>query len=131
MSKITNIEKLNPRVWGVTIQFKVIDSYEEKNINFPDGSAHKTKDFLIADNTATILLNLWDNNISLIKKNKNYELNNARLTVFNKIMKLTTSRKSEITKINEKITPNLDNKMSEKKFKPAKKAFFSRKKSYN
>lgn len=131
MGKITKIEKLDPRVWGVTIQFNVIDSYDEKNVNFQDGSAHKTRDFLIGDDSATILLNLWDENIALIEKGKNYEINNARLTVFNNVMKLTSSRKSEITEINESITPNLTNKMSEKKFQPAKKAFFSKKNSYD
>jgi ssDNA-binding replication factor A large subunit len=124
MAKITKIERLDPRVWGVTIQFVVMDSFEEKNVNFADGSAHKTKDFLVADDSASIWLNLWDDNIKLIQKGKNYEITNARLTVFNNVMKLTTSRKSEIKEISEKITPNLINKMSEKKFKPAKKTFF-------
>ncbi|MDD4353234.1 MAG: hypothetical protein PHN56_02120 [Candidatus Nanoarchaeia archaeon] len=129
MAKITKIEKLDPRVWGVTIHFIVIDSYEEKNINFADGSSHKTMDFLVADDSASILLNLWDESINSIKKGKTYEIDNARLTVFNNIMKLTSSRKSEIKEIEEKIIPKLDNNMSEKKFKPAKKAFFSKKKS--
>jgi ssDNA-binding replication factor A large subunit len=131
MAKITNIEKLDPRVWGVTIHFVVLDSFGEKNIDFQDGSSHKTSDFLVADNSASILLNLWDGSIGLIKKGKAYEITNARLTVFNNIMKLASSRKSEIREIDEKITPNLDNKMSDKRFQPAKKAFFSRKNSYD
>ncbi|MFA5332967.1 MAG: hypothetical protein WC376_00535 [Candidatus Nanoarchaeia archaeon] len=127
MPKITKIEKLDPRVWGVTIQFKIIDTYEIRAVSFQDGSEHKTMDFLIADDSATILLNLWDDFISLVKKGKNYEITNARLTVFNNVMKLTNSRKSEIKEINEAIIPNLSNKMSEKKFQPIKKAFYSRK----
>ncbi|MDD5499463.1 MAG: hypothetical protein PHT91_01140 [Candidatus Nanoarchaeia archaeon] len=124
MVKITPIEKFDPRVWGITVNIIVLDELEEKNVNFKDGSSHKTKDFLIADNTANILFNLWDDNINLVKKGKTYQANNARMTVFNGVMKLTTSKTSEIKEINEKIIPNLDNKMGEKKFKPAKKIFF-------
>ncbi|MFA5303178.1 MAG: SOSS complex subunit B family protein [Candidatus Nanoarchaeia archaeon] len=127
MIKITKIEKLDPRVWGVTIHFIVIDIYDIRAVSFQDGSEHKTMDFLIADDSASILLNLWDDFIGLVKKGKTYEITNARLTVFNNVMKLTNSRKSEITEIKETIKPNLTNKMSEKKFQPAKKAFYSRK----
>jgi len=124
MVKITSIEKFDPRVWGITVNFTVLENFDEKSVNFKDGTVHKTKDFLIADNTANILFNLWDEKIGLLKKGKNFQVNNARMTVFNNVMKLTTSRTSEIKEITDKIIPNLDNKMSEKKFKPAKKVFF-------
>ena len=129
MPKITRIEKLDPRVWGVTIQFTVLKDYDLRELNFADNSAHKTRDFLIADSSASILLTLWDDNISKVSKAKSYEITEARLTVFNNKMKLTSSRKSEIREINEKIAPRLDINMSEKKVQPAKKAYFSKKSS--
>lgn len=123
---ITEISKLNPRVWGVTIHFNVLEKGEVRNVNFKDGSEHRVSEDLVGDNSGTILLNLWDDHIELIKKGKCYELTEARLTVFNNIMKLTMSRKSEIKTIKEDINVDMENNMSEKSFKPAKKFSYRR-----
>jgi len=116
LGKIAN---LNPKVWGITIQFKVLEKGEIRNVNFKDGTQHQVSEDLVGDETGTILLNLWDDSIKKVELGKTYEITEARLTVFNNIMKLTVSRKSEINKINEKIEPLLENNMSKKKFEQA------------
>lgn len=115
------IGNLNPKVWGITLEFKVLEKGEVRNVNFKDGTEHKVSEDLVGDETGTILLNLWDDSIKKIELGKTYELTEARMTVFNSIMKITMSRKSELNEIKKEITPLLENNMSEKKFKSAKK----------
>ena len=125
---VTSISLLNPRVWGVTLQFKVLKAEEVRVVNFKDGSEHRVGEFLVGDNTGVIVFSAWDESIEQFKISKCYEVTEARLTVFNNTMKLTMSRKSEVKEIEEDITPDSSNNLSEKRFEPPKK--FTYKKNY-
>lgn len=124
--KITKINTLDPRVWGVTIHFKVLKQEEVRDVNFKDGSAHQVGEFLVGDDTGIIKFSVWDNMISELKVGNCYKISEARLNVFNNRMNLTTSRKSELKKSNEEIEVDESVNMSEKKVKPQKKFYYKK-----
>ena len=127
---ISKISVLNPKVWGVTVQFKVLDKKEPRNVTFND-APHVVCEFKVGDDSGTIDFNVWDEQVKKFKVGKCYEVTEARLSVFNNSLKLNLSRKSEIKSLNSEIKVNLSNSMSEKFVEEPRQFKYKSLKQYN
>ena len=108
----SKIKVLNPRVWGVIVQFKVLKKGEAREVKFND-EVHKVCEFIVGDDTGIIGFNAWDEQINSFVVGKTYEINEARMSVFNNSLKLNMSRKSKAKEIKEEFKVDESNNMSE------------------
>ncbi|MBN1923476.1 MAG: hypothetical protein JW791_01805 [Nanoarchaeota archaeon] len=129
MSSI-KVSTLNPKMWGFNIVFKVLKLNNERTVNFKDNTTHNVAEYLVGDDSGVIVLNVWDEHISKFEPGKVYELTEARLTVFMNRMKLTMSRKSEVKLLDEDLSVDESNNVSEKHFEEAPKPFYNQNKPY-
>lgn len=80
-----------------------------------DNSLHKVADALVGDETASILLSLWDELIEKAQEGKIYMLENAYTTVFKNSIRLNIGRYGRISESKEAISEvNIGNNLSEK-----------------
>ncbi|VVB75745.1 Single-stranded DNA binding protein Ssb [Candidatus Tiddalikarchaeum anstoanum] len=127
---VSRLGNLNPRVWGITVHFKVLSKIGDiREVKYQD-EVHKVGDYKIGDESGVIILSLWDDYNKKIKVGKVYEVTEARLLVFNNNMKLSLSKKSEMKEIKEEIKVDESNDMSEKFVEAPKKFGYKRNNSF-
>lgn len=97
---VTLLDILNEKKeWElVTVRAKVLSTKEPttvgaKNFRLCEG--------MIGDNTSTMPIDIWEQHIEKIKPGKTYSFKAIQLKVWNKVKKLSTTKKSEIDEITD------------------------------
>ncbi|MBD3228536.1 MAG: hypothetical protein GF329_10145 [Candidatus Lokiarchaeota archaeon] len=127
--KYITVSDLNERSRYINLKVKSISRNEEKTVKSrKDGSEHRVCNILVGDDTGVINLVLWDNQIDQVELDKSYEITNSYITLFRDSMQVSLGRYGSIKEIDEEITPNMDNNLSERQ---AGKRKFYRSKRYS
>jgi len=105
MSERKTIEELNPGSRSVDIVVKVIEVNPSREVSTKDGSMHNVAEALVADETASVLLSLWDNDISRVQAGKTISIKNGYITLFRGNMRLNIGKYGTL----EDVTENLEN----------------------
>lgn len=109
------IESLGVNSRGINAVVKVVEKKDEKDIvSRIDGATHKVAEFLVGDPSGSIIMSLWDDAISQVEIGKTYQIENARVIVFNNSMRLSPGRLGKISPASEDIEANTQNNVSEK-----------------
>ena len=88
--KIGDLKSFSRKVYTVA---KVISKGELREVTSKnDNSAHEVCEALIADDTGSVYLTLWDNNIHEIEKDMIIKLDNAYVNVFRGSMRLNLGK---------------------------------------
>jgi ssDNA-binding replication factor A large subunit len=66
------IESVKPLEKHIDVVFKAVEREEEREINSKSGETHRVCDFTVADETGSITLTLWNEDIEKSKKCINY-----------------------------------------------------------
>lgn len=88
----------------ITVHVKVVGESSETT-EFLFGRQVAKKEFVIADNTGSIFLNVWDTQIPLLTKDKYYKIYNIASRQYDSL-KLTTTTQTKIEETGEKL-PNI------------------------
>lgn len=127
--KYITISDLNERSRYINLKVKTISKNDEKTVKSrKDGSEHRVCNVLVGDASGVVNLVLWDNQIEQVEIGKTYEITNSYITLFRESMQVSLGRYGSIKEIDEDITPNLENNISEQ---TAGKRKFYRSKRYS
>ncbi|MFX0125128.1 MAG: hypothetical protein ACFFAE_15965 [Candidatus Hodarchaeota archaeon] len=91
--KIGDVKPLEKRL---NVVFQVTDVGEEREINKRSGETHRVCDFTVADDTASITLTLWNEDIDSIQVGNVYKLSNGFANVFQNSLRLSKGKFGEI-----------------------------------
>ncbi|MFW9906429.1 MAG: hypothetical protein ACFFFH_19090 [Candidatus Thorarchaeota archaeon] len=91
--KIGDVKPLEKRL---NVVFQVTDVGEEREINKRSGETHRVCDFTVADDTASITLTLWNEDIDAISVGNVYKLSNGFANVFQNSLRLSKGKYGEI-----------------------------------
>lgn len=81
------------------------------------GRTNRVAELTVGDDTGTVLLTLWNENIDLAKPDDALEIKNGYVSFFKGSMRLNVGRYGSISKAETEIpTVNTENNMSEKDF---------------
>jgi replication factor A1 len=113
------VEILNPQSRQLNLTVKVVSKGEvRETISRADGSTHKVADALVGDETGSIYMTLWDDNIDKVKEGDVIDIKNGYVSLFRGSMRLNTGRfgsfeasQGTIAEVNDK--NNLSNKTYE------------------
>lgn len=109
------VSELKPRA-SATVTVKVLKLGEAKQVTNKDGSLHKVSDVLVGDDTGSILMSLWDDNIGKVNENDVIDVNNGYVSVVRGSMRLTLGREGKMEKSSQTIeNVNTENNLSDKK----------------
>jgi len=112
------VESLDPRSRQLNLTVKVVSKSEPREtISRSDGSTHRVVDALVGDETGSVYMTLWDDNIDKVKEGDVIDIKNGYVSLFKGSMRLNIGRfgsfetsQGIIAEVNEK------NNLSEKKF---------------
>lgn len=111
----TEIADLEPRMGDIDVTFKVLEKGDVNEVTSrSDGSTHRVADAVVGDNTATVVVPLWDDSIENVEIGETYTLTNAHTGLFRGNLRLKFGRESELKEVDDEIEEvNVERDMSE------------------
>ncbi len=97
------IGDLGPRSRNVNVHFKVVTAGDVREVHSRDGSSHTVADVLVGDDTGTVYLTLWDENISKVEEGSIYVVKNGYTSLFRGNIRLNVGRYGELVPSDEEI----------------------------
>ena len=112
------VGNLNPGSRSLNLTVKVISKNPIREVvSRRDGTSHRVTEALVADETGSILLTLWDDTIESITDGDVVVVNNGYIRLFRGSMRLNIGRFGSLEASEEDIeNVNTDNNMSDKQY---------------
>lgn len=112
------IQSLEPQSREVNVSVKVVSkSPVRETVSGRDGSTHRVADALVGDETGSIYLTLWDDNIDKIKDGESITIKNGYISLFRGSMRLNIGRYGSFEPAKQEIPEaNTGNNLSDKQF---------------
>lgn len=102
ISNIVKVIDLSENDTRINVFIKVIEKQTERSyFSRKDNQPHKVAEFLVGDETATIILTAWDDQIAKIKPGNIYRITNGFVNSFNGYLRLNVGRYSQIVEAND------------------------------
>jgi replication factor A1 len=113
------VGELTPQSRAVNVTAKVVSKSEVRDIPMGrDGSAHKVCDALVGDETGSIYLTLWDDNIEKVNEDDTIRIENGYVTLFKGNMRLNIGKYGKMAMAEEPFEGevNTENNVSSKTY---------------
>jgi len=120
------VGELTPASRAVNVTAKVVSKSEIRDIPMGrDGSPHKVCDALVGDETGSIYLTLWDDNIEKVNENDTIRIENGYVTLFKGNMRLNIGRYGKMAPAEEPFEGevNTENNVSSKTYEQQRRPF--------
>ncbi|MDR0460149.1 MAG: single-stranded DNA-binding protein [Nitrososphaerota archaeon] len=120
------VGELTPQSRAVNITAKVVSKTEIREIPMGrDGAPHKVSDALIGDETGTVYLTLWDDNIEKVNDGDSVRVENGYVTLFKGNIRLNIGKygKLELAAQPLDVEVNTENNVSSKTFEQQRRPF--------
>jgi len=123
------IGELTPASRAVNVTAKVVSKSEIRDIPMGrDGSPHRVCDALVGDETGSIYLTLWDDNIEKVSENDTIRVENGYVTLFKGNMRLNIGKYGKLETAKEPFAGevNTENNVSNKTYEQQRRPFRGR-----
>jgi len=120
------VGELTPQSRAVNVTAKVVSKSEIREIPMGrDGSAHKVCDALVGDETGSVYLTLWDDNIEKVNEADTVRVENGYVTLFKGNMRLNIGKYGKLDMAKEPLTAevNTENNVSSKTYEQERRPF--------
>ncbi|HKN07694.1 MAG TPA: single-stranded DNA-binding protein [Thermoplasmata archaeon] len=121
---LTKVRDLTPNSKQVNVLAKVINVGEAKEVMGKFGDPRKVCEAVVGDDTATIILSLWNEQIGSIAKDEVILVDNGYVSLVRGHMRLNVGRYGNLSKSTEAI-PEVNNSldMSQQEFESERRSF--------
>jgi replication factor A1 len=115
-SEMVKIQDLKPGSRSVNVVFKAVEKRDVRDVTSKkDGKQYKVTEVLIGDETGTILLTLWEDNIDKVEVGKSYSVENGYTSVFSNSLRLNIGKFGKLEESSEDVGEvNKENAVSDK-----------------
>lgn len=115
--ELVKISELTPESKSVSVLAKVVSIGERKQIMSRFGSPRYVAEAVVGDDTATIILSLWNEQIGTIAPEDIIKVENGYISLVRGRMRLNVGRYGKLTKTEESISEiNTSVNMSDKEY---------------
>jgi replication factor A1 len=113
----TKVGNLKPSLRNLNIVVKVVDLGEPRGVHSrKTGSEHRVAEALVGDETGSVLLSLWDDQINRFLSGDVVEIKNGYTSLFHGSLRLNIGRYGEAAKVDKEIEGvDTDNNLSNKR----------------
>ena len=111
------VNELKPGLRGINIKVRCNSKNEEREvISRRTGETLRVTEALVGDETGSVLLTLWNEDIDRMQEDRVYQLSNAYTTVFKGSLRLNIGKYGSMEEIesDEPVEVNLENNLSDK-----------------
>lgn len=126
------IGEVKPLEKHLNVVFKVIDRETEREINSRSGETHRVCDVTVADETGSIVMTLWNEDIDTVLDDKVYKLSNGFANIFRNSLRLSKGKFGSVVE-DTTVFVELDqenNRSSDHIEDPRRRSFDNRRSSY-
>jgi replication factor A1 len=121
---LTKVRDLTPNSKQVNVLAKVLNVGEPKEVMGKFGDPRKVCEAVVGDDTATIILSLWNEQIGSIQKDEVVLVDNGYVSLVRGHMRLNVGRYGNLTKSTEAIAEvNQSLDMSQQEFESERRSF--------
>lgn len=125
------IEDVKPLEKHINVTFKIIERTEEREINTRSGDTNRVCDFTVADETGSIILTLWNEDIDFIEDEEVFKLSNGFANIFQNSIRLSKGKFGELSKEENSIENlNTENNRSAEHIEDPRRRSFDNRSSY-
>jgi replication factor A1 len=120
------VGELTPQSRAVNVTAKVVSKSEVRDIPLGrDGNPHKVCDALVGDETGSIYLTLWDDNIEKVNEDETIRIENGYVTLFKGNMRLNIGKYGKMATAEEPFEGevNTENNVSSKTYDQPRRPF--------
>ena len=120
------VAELTPQSKAVNVTAKVVSKSEVREIPMGrDGSPHKVCDALVGDETGTVYLTLWDENIEKVNEGDTIRVENGYVTLFKGNIRLNIGKYGKLEMASEAFEGevNTENNISDKTYEQERRPF--------
>jgi replication factor A1 len=120
------VGELTPQSRAVNVTAKVVSKSDVRDIPMGrDGSPHKVCDALVGDESGSIYLTLWDDNIEKVNENDTLRIENGYVTLFQGNMRLNIGRYGKMATAEEPFEGevNTENNVSSKTYEQQRRPY--------
>ena len=120
------VGELTPQSRAVNVTAKVVSKSEIRDIPMGrDGNAHKVCDALVGDETGSVYLTLWDDNIEKVNEDDTIRIENGYVTLFKGNMRLNIGKYGKMDAAEEPFEGevNTENNVSSKTYDQPRRSF--------
>jgi len=112
------VESLDPESRQVNVTVKVVSKGQARETTSRrDGSTHRVVDALVGDETGSVYLTLWDDNIDKVNEGQTINIKNGYISLFRGSMRLNIGRYGSLEASSQAVeNVNTDNNLSSKEF---------------
>jgi len=116
--ELMKVEKLTPSSREVNTIVKVISKSQVRNVTGRDYSVRRVADALVGDETGSVYLTLWDDNIDKVNEEATLRITNGYVNLFKGNMRLNIGKYGSYQLLEESpITEvNTENNLSNKRY---------------
>ncbi|MEM1521419.1 MAG: hypothetical protein QW407_03080 [Thermofilaceae archaeon] len=105
--EVLKVKDLKPYSKWFTITVKILKLNDEKTVfSRKDGAQHRVADAIVGDETGTVIMSVWDDDIDKIREiiGSTVRIRNGFTTLYRGSLRLTLSRFSTLERIEDEIT---------------------------
>src|SRR3989442_13125373 len=106
---MTKVKDLTPASKQVNVLVKVVSLSEEREITSKFGEARKLVEATVGDETGTVLLTLWNDQIGRVHKDETLLIDNGYVTLVRGHIRLNVGRNGTVGK-SEQVIENVNNR---------------------
>lgn len=120
------VGELTPQSRAVNVTIKVVSKSEIRDIPMGrDGSPHRVCDALVGDETGSVYLTLWDDNIDKVAENETIRIENGYVTLFKGNMRLNIGKYGKMEPAKEPLEAevNTENNVSSKTYEQERRPY--------
>ncbi|MCX6694798.1 MAG: single-stranded DNA-binding protein [Candidatus Altiarchaeota archaeon] len=115
MMETLKCKDLKPHTKKGAVEVQVLSREEARNVRArKDRISHAMSEALVGDETGTILMTLWDDDVQRVDNGKTYFISNVYVTLFRGSIRLNIGKYADVKEIEKKFEVDLKNNMSEK-----------------
>jgi replication factor A1 len=113
----SKVKELTQDSKSVNINVKVVSAGEEREIASKFGGNRRLKEFTVGDDTGTVVMTLWEDQVNLANEGDTVAIENGYITIVRGNMRLNIGKYGKFAKAKDPITTvNTENNMSAKEY---------------
>ena len=120
-----NVSDIKPGMKRIDVTVEVAEIFPVREVTSrKDGSKHSVEEVLVGDETGSIILSLWDNDVGKLKEGDVIKIENGYTTVVRGSLRLNVGRYGKIELVDENVKANTENNLSDKQVRAPKRYGF-------
>ena len=120
-----NVSEIRPGMKNIDVVVRVVEVFPvREDTSRKDGRTHRVEEVLVGDETGSVILSLWNDDVGRVREGDVIKIENGYTTVVRGSLRLNVGKYGKIEHTDEEVEANLDNNLSDKEVPMPKKFKF-------